>query len=73
MKKASSGSNLDANLEISPIGNVVPYLFVPASLMPRSKKSSGVYRLKYRKKAHFWLVSLSVYPRSRRGGRARGV
>ena len=35
--------------------------------MPRSKNSSGEYRPKYKNKAHFSLVSISVYPRSRRG------
>ena len=48
-------------------GNVVPYLFVQALRMPRSKKRSGAYRPKYTNKTHFSLVSLSVYPRSRRG------
>ena len=47
--------------------NVVAYLFVQALHMPRSNNSSGVYRPKYKKKAHFSLVSLSVYSRSRRG------
>ena len=73
MKKSSSGRNLDANLEITPVwkccplvGNAVPYLVVQALHMPRSKNSSGIYRPKYTKKAHFSLISLSVYPRSRR-------
>ena len=42
MKKASSGRNLDANLEMTPIGNVVSYLFVQALHMPRSNNVSGI-------------------------------
>ena len=50
-------------------GNFVPHLFVQALHTPRSKNSSGVYCPKYQKNAHFLLVSLSVYPRSRRGAK----
>ena len=49
-------------------GNAGPYLFIQALHMPRSKNSSGVYRPKYKiKKGHFLIVSLSIFPRSRRG------
>ena len=44
MEKASSGRNLDANLEMLTLD-----LFVQALHMPRSKNSSGVYRPQYRK------------------------
>ena len=54
MKTGSSGSNLDANLEKLSLKKnkkkVVPYLFVQALHMPRSKNSSAVYRLKYKTK-----------------------
>ena len=43
MKKASSGRNLYANLEMFSHD-----LFVQALHMPRFKKSSGVYRPKYK-------------------------
>ena len=68
MEKAWSGRNLDANLEMTLILeiNVVPYLFVQALHMPRSKNSSGVHRPKYKKKMPFSLVSPSVRPSSRR-------
>ena len=45
MRKASSGRNLDANLEMFSFD-----VFVQALHMPRSKNSSGAFRPKYKKK-----------------------
>ena len=81
MKKVLWGRNKkpkfgnDANLEI----NVLPYVFfVQALHVPRSKNSSGVYRPKYKKVAHFSLASLFAHVPAlgqvwNGYGRARGV
>ena len=50
MNKATPGKKLDSNLEMMPIGKVVPHLFVQAVHMPRSENSSCIYRPKYKKK-----------------------
>ena len=59
-----SQSGNDANWE----NKCVPMsFFVQALHMPRSKNSSGVYRSKYKRNAHFSLVSISPRTRSRPG------
>ena len=71
MKKASSGRNLDANLETMPIWEMVS-LICPLKLYicqdPRIYRAYTAQNTK--KKTNFPLVSLSVYPRSRRGAKS---
>ena len=61
MKTASSGRNLDANLEML---SLIYSLKLYISQDPRIARA---YTAQSTKKMHFSLVSLSVYPRSRRG------
>ena len=66
MKKASSGRNLDANLEIMPTWKLS--LFYSFKLTyAKIQEIARAYTAQTTKKAHFSRVSLSVYPRSRRG------
>ena len=69
MKKASSGRNLDANfLEITPINLEMLSLIYSFKLhIWQDSRIARAYTAQNTKKTHFSLVSLSVYPRSRRG------
>ena len=68
MTKASSGRNLDANLEIMPIWESCPLIY---SFKLYICQDPGIARActaqHTKKKTHFSLVSFSVYPGSRRG------
>ena len=67
-KKTSSGRNLYANLEMTPIWKCCHLLFVQAlQYICQDPRIARAYTAQNTKKAHFPLVSRSVYPRSRRG------
>ena len=69
MKKASSGINFDINLEMTPIWECCA-LFIRSSstyICQDPRIARGRITPKFKNKVHFSLVSLSVYPRSRRG------
>ena len=67
MKKASSGRNLYANLEIMPIWKCYPFFIRSSSTYAKIQESLGRIPPKIQKKTHFSLVSLSIYQRLRRG------
>ena len=79
MRKASSGRNLDANLENDANLEMLSliYSFKLYIYMPRSKNSSGVYHPKYKKKRTSRLsrsASIRILVDVRDGyGRARGI
>ena len=64
MKKATSGRNLYSNLKMMPIGKCCPLIFLPYA---KIQEYLGRIPPKIQEKPHFSLVSLSVYPRLRRG------
>ena len=67
MKKASSGRNLDAKLEMMPIWKCCPLIYSFKLYICQNPRIARAYTAqKYKKKTHFSLASVSVYPRSRR-------
>ena len=67
MKEASSGRNLDANLEMMPVWKCCPMIDSFKLYICQDPIIARAYTAQNAKKAYFSLVSFFVYPRSRRG------
>ena len=63
MKKASSGRNLDANLE------VLSLIYSFKLYICQDPRIARAYTAQNTKQVHFSLVSLGIRPRSRRGAK----